>query len=76
MTTFELQQLPSISSTLNAQIFCMNVVSAAFFSYMYIVKAAKTTFVRECPFNIDEIDTWSTTVTIFWGIQGTFTCIL
>ncbi len=29
-----------------------------FSSYMYIVKAAKTTFIREiCTFNVDEIDT-------------------
>jgi len=36
----------------------MNVISAAFFSsYMYIVKAAETTFVQKiCMFNIDEID--------------------
>jgi len=51
--------LPSISSTLNAGIFCTNNVLAVFSSYMYIAKAAKTTFVRKiCMFNVDEIDTW------------------
>jgi hypothetical protein len=31
-----------------------------FSSYMYVVKAAKTMFVRKiCMFNIDEIDTWA-----------------
>ena len=44
----------SISSTLNVQIFYTNVVSAAFSSCMYVVKAAETTFVRK---NVDEIDT-------------------
>jgi len=47
----------SISSTLNAQIFCTNVVLAAFSSYMYVVKAAETTFVWKIrTFDIDEID--------------------
>ncbi len=47
----------SISSTLNARIFCMNVVSAAFSSYMYVDKAAETTFVRKMrAYNIGEID--------------------
>ncbi len=37
--------------------FCTNVVSAAFSSYMYVVKAAKKTFVQKnCTFNVDEID--------------------
>jgi len=41
------------------QIFCTNIIWAAFSSYMYVVKAAKTTFVQKsCTFNIDEIDTW------------------
>jgi hypothetical protein len=43
---------------LYVQIFCTNVVSAAISSYMYVVKAAETTFVRKIHiFNIDEIDT-------------------
>jgi len=43
---------------LYAQIFRMNIVLLAFFSYMYVVKAAETTFVREiCTLNVDEIDT-------------------
>jgi len=34
-------------------------LSSFFSSYMYVVKAAKTTFVRKiCTFNVDEIDTW------------------
>jgi len=41
------------------QIFCTKVVSAA---YMYIEKAAKTTFVQKiCTKNVDEIDTWFST---------------
>jgi len=47
----------SISSTFYVQIVHTNVISAAFSSYMYIVKAAKTTFIRKiCTFNVDEID--------------------
>jgi len=38
---------PSISSTYYVRIFGMNVVSAAFFSCMFVVKAAETTFVRK-----------------------------
>jgi len=38
------QDLPSISSTLNARVFHTNVISAAFSSYMYIEKAAETNF--------------------------------
>ncbi len=35
----------------------MNIVSAAFSSYMYVVKAAETTFAQKiCTFNVDEID--------------------
>jgi len=41
-------QLQSISSMLNAQIFCTKVVFRQLFSgYMYVEKAAKTTFVRK-----------------------------
>jgi hypothetical protein len=48
----------SISSTLNERIFHSNVVSAAFFSYMYVVKATETTLVQKIrTFNVDEIDT-------------------
>jgi hypothetical protein len=49
----------------------MNVVSAAFTTYMQLEKAAETTFVRKiCTFNVDEIDTKS----IFcspqmWGME-------
>jgi len=39
--------LLSISLTLNAQIFRTNIISAAFSSYMYVVKAAETKFVRK-----------------------------
>jgi len=40
------------------QIFCTNVVSAAFTMYMQLEKAAETTFVQKiCTFNVDEIDT-------------------
>ncbi len=47
----------SISSKFNAQIFCTNVISAALSSYMYVVKAAKTTFIQKiCTFDVDEID--------------------
>jgi len=38
--------LVSISSMFYVQIFRTNIVSAAFSSYMYIVKAAETTFVQ------------------------------
>jgi len=39
------------------QIFCTNIVSAAFSSYTYVEKAAETTFVQKiCTFNVDEID--------------------
>jgi len=39
----------------------MNVISAAFPSYMYVEKAAKTTFVwKTCAYNVDEIDILST----------------
>ncbi len=35
-----------------------NVVLAAFSSYLYVVKAAETTFVGKiCTFNVDEINT-------------------
>jgi hypothetical protein len=49
--------LPSISSTLNMHVFRTNVILAAFSTYVR-KKAAKTTFVRKmCAFNVDEIDT-------------------
>ncbi len=38
-------------------IFCTNMFWQLLSSYMYVAKAAKTTFVRKiCTFNIDEID--------------------
>jgi len=37
--------LVSISSTLNVRVFSTNVIWAAFSSYMYVEKAAETTFV-------------------------------
>ncbi len=38
----------------------MNIVSAAFTTYMQLEKAAKTTFVQNIrAFNVDEIDTWT-----------------
>ncbi len=47
----------SISSTFYVQIFHTNVVSAAFSSCMYVVKAAETTFVQKTrAYNVDEID--------------------
>jgi hypothetical protein len=50
--------LVSISSTFLLQIFCTNVVSAAFTMYMQLEKAAETTFVwKICSKNVDEIDT-------------------
>ncbi len=53
--------LVSISSTLYAHIFCVNVISAAFFlitcTYVYMEKAAETTFVQKMRVNkIDEND--------------------
>ncbi len=49
---------------------------SSFSIYMYIVKAAETTFVRKiCTFNIDEIDTWCFIVSIipsieiFWSVN-------
>jgi len=48
--------LVSISSTFNAQIFCTNVVLAAFFQ---VHVRRKTTFVQKiCTLNVDEIDGW------------------
>jgi len=42
---------------LHARNFRTNVVSAAFLSYMYLEKAAETTFVRKTRvYNIDKID--------------------
>jgi hypothetical protein len=54
---------PSISSTLNARFIRTNVILAAFSSYMYVEKAAKTTFIQKRrAFNVDEIDTrWTYT---------------
>jgi hypothetical protein len=50
---------------LNAHIFRTNVILAAFSSYMYIVKAAETTFVQKIrTFNVDEIDGWCKTMTV------------
>ncbi len=52
--------LESNSPTLNAPIFVRTLFQHLFSSYMYVVKAAKMTFVRKiCTFNVDEIDTWS-----------------
>jgi len=49
----------SISSTFSLQLFCTNVVSAAFTTCMQLEKAAETTFVQKIhTFNVDEIDTW------------------
>jgi hypothetical protein len=51
------EELVSISSTLNVQIFRTNVFSAAFSSYMLIVKPTETMFVQKiCTINVDEID--------------------
>ncbi len=47
----------SISSTLNARVFCTNIILAAFSSYMYLEKAAEKSFVQKnCTLNVDEID--------------------
>ncbi len=49
---------PSISSTFFAHFFRMNVVSAAFFTYICRKKAAEMTFVRKKRAkSVDEIDT-------------------
>jgi len=39
--------LVSISSTLNVRVFCINVISTAFSSYMYVEKAAETTYIQK-----------------------------
>jgi len=50
--------LVSISSTFYEQLFCTNVVSAAFSTYMLLEKAVKMAFVwKTRAFNVDEIDT-------------------
>jgi len=36
-----------ISSMLNLRVFCTNIVTAAFSSYIYIEKAAKMSFVQK-----------------------------
>jgi len=43
----KIADLVSISSTFYVQIFRTNVVSAAFSSCMYVVKAAETTFLQK-----------------------------
>jgi len=44
---------------LNTRVFCTNIISAAFSSYMYVIKAAET-YVRKVQkirtFNVDELD--------------------
>jgi len=51
--------LPSISSMFNSHLFVQTSFRQLFSSYVYVEKAAKTTFVQKrCAFNIDEIDTW------------------
>ncbi len=53
-----LVHLQSISSTSYVRDFRMNVILAAFPSYMYVEKAAEMMFVQKTrAYNVDEIDT-------------------
>jgi hypothetical protein len=60
----------SISSTLNARIFCTNIILAAFSSYIDVEKAAETTVIRKiCTYNVDEIDGRTTGLLVTRQIQ-------
>ncbi len=64
----KINHLPSISSTLNVQIFCTNVRFGSFYYYVRITR--KMMFVRKTrAFYVDEIDTWSFFCSITWLVS-------